>query len=479
MSIVLKNKINQNTMDLKTVASYNDKDMMEKYLEDNTPSHKDFDLAFEVAIKNKNINLLTVFLTHQSSICCNVLLKCFMSNDERIIDLFLSSEKLYTERFYIRYNFMSLLHDIMLVESWKVPAEIKKKEMFFYIDDEMKIEVELGSIKWIFILDKKYQLGLLFYVFNLKTRSNNCLESLSKTKIFRYFKEPGKDKMYKLKVFGNDKVAGYLSFYSIFKECFGSFCDKMKFLEAKPLQFHFLNKASFSIQENRESNCYNLLRIPANANIEVEKRYFSNNVTHVYENSSVYAFSMNEGIVLMSPYKSPKELVSNYLATQIVFLYHRRFEHVVSGFMEKHSLSSSKISKSFIKGLKQIRKDMNLSNYYVGVPISQYSEIQEVYNLTKLNSGLNYVAVKEAFNEAAILLMEEAEEVSNERERKIGLILGVLGITGFISFVFDYLLISKNQKFIDTLDFPFNTLPFFLFLITFILIWKFLNKSES
>lgn len=353
------------------------------------------------------------------------------------------------------------------------------QEKFFYIDDEMKIEVELGSIKWIFILDKKYQLGLLFYVFNLKTRSNNCLESLSKTKIFRYFKEPGKDKMYKLKVFGNDKVAGYLSFYSIFKECFGSFCDKMKFLEAKPLQFHFLNKASFSIQENRESNCYNLLRIPANANIEVEKRYFSNNVTHVYENSSVYAFSMNEGIVLMSPYKSPKELVSNYLATQIVFLYHRRFEHVVSGFMEKHSLSSSKISKSFIKGLKQIRKDMNLSNYYVGVPISQYSEIQEVYNLTKLNSGLNYVAVKEAFNEAAILLMEEAEEVSNERERKIGLILGVLGITGFISFVFDYLLISKNQKFIDTLDFPFNTLPFFLFLITFILIWKFLNKSES
>jgi hypothetical protein len=123
-------------MDLKTVASYNDKDMMVNYLKNNTPSHKDFDLAFEVAIKNKNINLLTIFLRQTQSICCNVLLKCFMSNDERIIDLFLSSEKLYTERFYYRYNFSSLLHDIMLGESWKFPAEIKKKEMFFYIDDE-------------------------------------------------------------------------------------------------------------------------------------------------------------------------------------------------------------------------------------------------------------------------------------------------------------------------------------------------------
>jgi hypothetical protein len=123
-------------MDLKTVTSYNDKDMMVNYLKNNKPSHKDFDLAFEVAIKNKNINLLTIFLTHQSSICCNVLLKCLMSNDERIIDLFLSSEKLNPERFYYRCNFIHLLHDIMLEENWKVPIEKKKEEIFFYIDEE-------------------------------------------------------------------------------------------------------------------------------------------------------------------------------------------------------------------------------------------------------------------------------------------------------------------------------------------------------
>jgi predicted nucleic acid-binding protein len=188
---------------------------------------------------------------------------------------------------------------------------------------------------------------------------------------------------------------------------------------------------------------------------------------------------MAEGIVLTSFEKTPKMLVSNFLATQIILLFHRRFEHVISRFMVKNCLNHSEMSKEFVRSLKQIRKDMNLSNYYVSLPISQYSEIQEIYNLTKINSGLNQTALKEAFNEAALLLMEEADEANSERERRIGLILGVLGITGFISFIFDYLLISKNKKFIDTLDFPFNTLPFLLFLVTFIVIWKFLNTREK
>ena len=126
--------------------------------------------------------------------------------------------------------------------------------------------------------------------------------------------------------------------------------------------------------------------------------------------------------------------------------------------MAKNFLDHSEMSKEFVRNLKQIRKDINLSNYYVSLPISQYSEIQEIYNPSKRNSGLNDTA----FNEGALLLMEEADEANSVPRGRIGLILGILGITGFISFIFDYLLISKNQKFIDTLDFPFNTLPFFL-----------------
>jgi hypothetical protein len=127
-------------MDLKTLTAYNDKDIIIEYLENNKPCHEELDLAFKVAIKNKNINILNVFLLYQSlhenSICCNILLECFMSNDDRIIDLFLSSKNLNTERFYYRYNFMSLLYDIMLEEDWKVTVERKKKEINFFIDEE-------------------------------------------------------------------------------------------------------------------------------------------------------------------------------------------------------------------------------------------------------------------------------------------------------------------------------------------------------
>ena len=101
--------------------------------------------------------------------------------------------------------------------------------------------------------------------------------------------------------------------------------------------------------------------------------------------------------------------------------------------MAKNFLDHSEMSKEFVRNLKQIRKDMNLSNYYVSLPISQYSEIQEIYNPSKRNSGLNDTA----FNEGALLLMEEADEANSEPRGRIGLILGILGITGFISFIKD------------------------------------------
>jgi hypothetical protein len=355
-------------------------------------------------------------------------------------------------------------------------------EKTVYLDDEKKIELDVSSIKWMFVLDPKSELGFLFYIVELKIRSENSLETLSKTKIFRYLKEPGNDNksnIYKLKVCENEKFNYDLSFYSILSDCLGTMITRLNFLESKPFQYHFLGKSVFSNDWERDSFCYNILRIPANPNKEMDNKYFDKNQSHVYRNSSIYAFSMAEGIVLSSFDKSPKMLVSNFLATQMILLYHRRFEHVLSRFMAMNSLDHGQVSKGFVKSLKQIRKEMNLSNFYVSLPISQYSEIQEIYNLTKINSGLNQAALNEAFNQAALLLMEEAAEANSEREQRIGLILGVLGITGFISFIFDYLVVSKNQKFIDTLDFPFNALPLLLFSIVFIFIWKFLKTGNN
>jgi len=351
------------------------------------------------------------------------------------------------------------------------------QEKDIYLDEEMQSEVVFSSIKWIFVLDTKYRMGLLFYQIDLKTRSVNCLETLSKNKIFRYLRDKKNNNLNKLRVFENKSLIGDLSFYSILKECFGSYCDRLIFLEEKPLQFHFFNKIIFGIQENRDLNCYKLLRILGSSNNDVERKDLYKKTGYEYNDPSIYAFVLNEGLVLTAREKTPLQLVKTHLATQIIFLYHRRFEHIVASFMKNNISYSNGMASSYIKGLNEIRRDWNISNFYVNLPISQYSEIQEVYNLTKLNSGLNQATLKEAFGEAATFLMEEVDEARMERERQISLFLGVIGITGLISFIFDYLFISKNKKFIETIDFPFNTLPFLLFLLTFILIFKFLNKK--
>ena len=176
-----------------------------------------------------------------------------------------------------------------------------------YLDDEKKIELDVSSIKWMFILDAKCELGFLFYIFDLEIRSENCLESLSKTKIFRYLKEPGKDPknyMYKLKVCENEKIIGYTSFYSILTNCLGKLSDGLNFLEAKPLQFHFLGKSAFSNDFERESFCYKLLRIPANPNIEIDKKDIS---TTSMKN---YLISMQQVFDEMSRVLKPKKYMA-------------------------------------------------------------------------------------------------------------------------------------------------------------------------
>ena len=351
---------------------------------------------------------------------------------------------------------------------------------YFYLDDEMNIELDLHSVKWIFILDPLSEFGLFFFMFDLKITSDNALEALSKCKMFRYLKEPSNN-VNKIKVVDeNNNLSEKSSFFSIFETYFSDVSNEIQFLEPKPIQFHYLDKSAFYNEKDRDSHCYNLLRMPAKPNNEVEKRYFEKNHNHVYENSSIFAFSMTEGLILTSAYKTPKMLVSNFFASQIITLFHKRFVHILSKGMGAAYVSDVKLSNKLIESLKNMRSEINISNYYLSMPISQYSEIQEIYNLSKTNlfSETNQNTVKEALNEVTTLIMSQAEFENNERDRKFGLILGVLGITGFISFIFDYLVISKNQKLIDALEFPFNILPIFLFFIIFVLIWKFLNKGK-
>jgi hypothetical protein len=352
-----------------------------------------------------------------------------------------------------------------------------------YWGDEKNIELRPESVKWIVILDPSSEFGLLFYHLEFKIFGDNCLQKLAENnKHFRYLKDPGNQPLKQLKVYDADQKSKEISLVEIFEKCVPSLSDKIEFLNSRPVQFHYLDKNSFLNESERESYCYNLLRIPASPNKEIEKKYFLKNQNHIYENSSLFSFVMSEGAILTSPYKSPKQLVSNFFTAQILALLQKeRIIFLLSNQAKQmYNDSNGSISRQHINRLKEVRKVINLTSFFSSMPISQYSEIQEVYSHLKNNflSGADFIEIKGSINEVSMLIQEEAEQESIDRERKIGLILGVLGITGFISFIFDYLIISKNQKLIDTLEFPLNALPFFLFLLTFVIIWRFLNTKK-
>jgi hypothetical protein len=190
---------------------------------------------------------------------------------------------------------------------------------------------------------------------------------------------------------------------------------------------------------------------------------------------------MNEGAVTMSPTKSPKQLFPNFFTCQLLAIIQKeRIIHLITSHAKNtDSRSLGALSNENLVKLKELSMIINYTNYYGSFPISQYTEIQDIYCHLKSNilSGSDFESIQSTLNELTLILQEETERKINHRDKTIGLILGVLGISGFISFIFDYFYVSKNQKFLDGLEFPFNLLPIVVFLLSFILIWRFISKN--
>ncbi len=353
-----------------------------------------------------------------------------------------------------------------------------KQEVF--LDNEKEIELVTDSIKLIFVLDPMAKYGLLFFKLDLKFYVENPLSKLSEQKTFRYFKGPGGKTSEDFKIYnGNDSI-GRFSLFSFFSNLVPDLLGKIQFPNPKFIQFHYFESACYSLDENRESYCYNILRIPASKNLKVESRYFETNPNHVFENSSVYGFAMGEGTILMSPYKSPKELVANFFVSQLLALIQKeRAMGIVS--LQAVNLKSGylgQIPKCGLDELRNFRKLISVTKFYNSMPVSQYTEIQDLFVHFKKNffSGSQFDDFNTALNEITTIIQEEADKESSERERNIGMILGILSITGFISFLFDYLFISSNERLLDYLGFPLNLIPFILFLVTFYIFWKLFNR---
>jgi hypothetical protein len=349
-----------------------------------------------------------------------------------------------------------------------------------YLDELKQIEFKYETLTWIIFLDNKNNYGLLINFFELIHYNDLPLKTLSENKIFRYFKEPGESEMYKLKIFNSNNKINNISIFTIFSKSCNTISSQIDFVNPKPTQFHFFDKAVYHNEHEKESICYNILRIPATSNNIIEEKYLHRNNHHLYENSSIYTFAMNEGVVLMSPYKTPRQLFPNYFPIVLLVLMQKELiSHLFASQSQIINLKSlNENSKQMLDKIKHLRDVIHITNYYFSLPISQYSEIQDIFLHIKKNlSGYDTDNLRTSLNELTLLVQESAERESNEREKNIGVFLGVLGITGGISFIFDYFFISTDKKLLDSLDYPFNLLPIITFLVSFFLIWRSLNKK--
>lgn len=348
-----------------------------------------------------------------------------------------------------------------------------------FLDEGKQIEFNFNTLTWLILLDTKNSFGLLINYFELIHHSDTPLKTLSNIKIFRYFIEPGNSDMYKLKVVNGQTRVNIISLFSLFSKSCAQVTSQITFTDPKPMQFHFFDKAIYQNEQEKDSLCYNILRIPGDSNKQSEERYLQRNHHHFYENSSIYTFAMNEGAILMSPYKSPRQLFPNFFPVVLfVLLQKELIFHLITSqtqFINLDSLHQN--SKFMLPKFKKLKDVIHLTNYYYSLPISQYTEIQEIYLHLKRNLSSFDTDLLRNISELTSLIHEAAQKESSQREKNIGVFLGVLGVTGFISFIFDYFFISKNQKLLDLLDFPLNLLPIFIFFISFFVIWRIINKN--
>lgn len=357
--------------------------------------------------------------------------------------------------------------------------DFSNKEVF--LDEKKEIELVANNITFLFILDHEANFGLLFFVLELKFYAENPLAKLSELKTFRYFINPGGKAKENLFVYENNNHGVSFTLIDLFLGLMPQVAELIVFLNPKPIQLHFFDKPCYYLQDFRESHCYNILRIPSTKSREIENKYFETNSNHIFENSSVFGFTLGEGVILMSPYKSPKQLFSNFFAAQLLTLIQKERASSLRNLSNRNLFTEvpGLMTKNSLIELKKFRKLISITKFYNSIPISQYSEIQEMFSQFKRNffSESEFEDLNVALGEITNILQEEAERASNEREKNMGTILGIFSITGFISFLFDYFFVSSNEKLLDYLGFPFNLIPFVLFLISFYIFWKLFNKT--
>jgi hypothetical protein len=135
-------------------------------------------------------------------------------------------------------------------------------------------------------------------------------------------------------------------------------------------------------------------------------------------------------------------------------------------------------SSNKIEGLRKLRKFFLLLKFTSKLPISNYNEIERLreFYLNKFSSEVDFEKFSDSLEDLFEFLQDERDREDSSRDEKISLILALMGLTGFISFIFDYIFVNGDIRLIDYLKGPTTWFPILSFTIIAILFFPFIRK---
>lgn len=371
--------------------------------------------------------------------------------------------------------FEFLNDDILQLNDALVHSVSSSKSTNLSLDSEGTLKIL--NLKISLIIFPRQSNGVMFFEYDWVSNEENPLHMISDLTSLRYF---GTQKKFNrqenlLKVQGADDE--YLSWLTLAEREIGNQIGSFNYYSNKLGRIHLLNNTVFNRSEDTDLLCYNALRIvsKASGSHTLHQDQFS------YSDPRIYSFAMNEGLILSEKNRSAQQLLSKYSP----ILYQSVF--IKLGFTDvSYKLSNSDLrinpraslfDPQKIKRLRELRKMFLLLRFSMKISLSHYQEIEllRAYLMKNFSTVSDFDELTTALEDLFDFLEDERDRESSEREGKIGWLLGVLGVTGFVSFIFDYVFVNGNVRLIDYLSGPTTWFPLLSFFAVIALLYK-LNK---
>jgi hypothetical protein len=258
--------------------------------------------------------------------------------------------------------------------------------------------------------------------------------------------------------------------------------ENIEFYSNKLGRLHLIDYNSIDLsKEDFLLKAYDAIRIVG------ENKGESTNVQSdmkLYTDPRIKSFAMNEGFVILEKGLTAQKLHEKYapilyqgIITKLAFtdISYRLLasESEIRINPRKGIKNSNKIDS-----IRELRKYFLLIKFSSKVPISNYNEIEKMraYFLQKFSSEIDFEMFSDSLEDLFAFLQDERDREDSSRNEKMSLILGVLGITGFISFIFDYIFVNGEVRLIDYLKGPTTWFPILTFFLVTVLFYPLIKK---